>query len=362
MRKKQSEFIEFIMNKRFRFLFIYFLFFVLANNAFAEVNLTDLVKNIQPAVATILTYDSDNKPLNQGSGLFINHKGHLITNYHVLEDAYQAEIKTRDGKKYPIMSIIAENKAMDLIKVSTDIPLKSAQWINVAGALPAIAERIVVIGSPMGLEQTISEGIVSAVREIPNLGKIFQISAPISSGSSGSPVINMKGEVIGVATFQFIKGQNLNFAVSGKYVMDLKHKKTGMTIKEWAHGISKPKVKASEDLFSKGLEFYKNEEYRKAVLYFKKATKRYPKNKEAWIWLSFAYVNLGQYSDAIEAYKQAVRIDPDNADGHYDLGFAYAQLGQHREAIEAFKQAIRIKPDVAGGHYGLGVMYGNLGQ
>ncbi len=125
-----------------------------------------------------------------------------------------------------------------------------------------------MVGSPMGLEQTISEGIVSAVREIPNLGKIFQISAPISSGSSGSPVINMKGEVIGVATFQFIKGQNLNFAVSGKYVMDLKHKKTGMTIKEWAHSISKPKVKAYkgktfEELLSKGARYYLNGEYRK---------------------------------------------------------------------------------------------------
>jgi len=235
MRKKQSEFIEFIMNKRFRFLFIYFLFFVLANNAFAEVNLTDLVKNIQPAVVTVITYDSDNKPLNQGSGFFINHKGHLITNYHVLEGAYQAEIKTQDGKKYPIMSIIAENKAMDLIKVSTDIPLKSVQWLNVTGALPAIAERIVVIGSPMGLEQTISEGIVSGVRKIPNKGKILQISAPISSGSSGSPVVNMKGQVVGVATFYLMKGQSLNFAIPAQLLIDLKPLITHKTLSKWTY-------------------------------------------------------------------------------------------------------------------------------
>jgi len=79
----------------------------------------------------------------------------------------------------------------------------------------------VVLGSPLGLENTVTEGIVSALRLTQEKEDIFQISAPISKGSSGSPVVNMRGEVIGVATFQLINGQNLNFAVPGKYVVDL---------------------------------------------------------------------------------------------------------------------------------------------
>ena len=101
-----------------------------------------------------------------------------------------------------------------------DIPDKDVKWIEVVEDLPSVAERILVVGSPMGLEQTVNEGIVSAVREVPSVGKILQISAPISPGSSGSPVINMKGEVIGVATFQLIEGQNLNFAIPGMAVLD----------------------------------------------------------------------------------------------------------------------------------------------
>jgi len=228
----------------------------------------------------------------------------------VLKGAYTAEIKTFDGRKYPIKLLVAENKIMDLVKVLVDIPENAVNYVKITKDLPASAERVLVVGSPMGLEQTISEGIVSAVREIPNVGKIFQISAPISSGSSGSPVVNMKGEVIGVATFQFIKGQNLNFAVSGKYVMDLRHKKTGMTIKEWAHGISKKKLKAFDDLFDKGMEFYKNEEYRKAIPYLKKATERNPKDETVWFFLGFAYADIGQYRDAIEAYFDSESVYP----------------------------------------------------
>jgi len=310
MRKEQCKFIGFIMNKRFRFLFIYFLFFMLVNNASAEVNLTELVKTIKPAVVTVITYDINNKRLGQGTGFFVNKRGHLITNYHVLKGAYTAEIKTFDGRKYPIKLLVAENKIMDLVKVLVDIPENAVNYVKITKDLPASAERVLVVGSPMGLEQTISEGIVSAVREIPNVGKIFQISAPISSGSSGSPVVNMKGEVIGVATFQFIKGQNLNFAVSGKYVMDLRHKKTGMTIKEWAHGISKKKLKAFDDLFDKGMEFYKNEEYRKAIPYLKKATERNPKDETVWFFLGFAYADIGQYRDAIEAYFDSESVYP----------------------------------------------------
>ena len=222
------------MKMRLKPFLICLIILALATRAIAEVNLTDLVKNIQPSVCTILTYDKDNKLLGQGSGFFIDREGHFITNYHVLAGAYQAEVKTKDGKIYPISSVIAENKVMDLIKVSTDIPRASIHLLNVTGTLPAIAERIVVIGSPLGLAQTISEGIISGVREIPNRGKTLQISAPISSGSSGSPVVNMKGQVVGVATFYLKKGQSLNFAIPAQYLINLKSFGTSKTLPTWA--------------------------------------------------------------------------------------------------------------------------------
>lgn len=227
------------MKKLYRTLQFYLIFFfilVLAIQARAEVNLTKLVKKIQPAVVTVITYDINKKVLLQGTGFFVDKKGHLITNYHVLKGAFNAEVKAYDGKKYPIKLVAAENEAVDLIKVLVDIHEESAQCIRVTEVVPAVAERVIVVGSPMGLEQTVSEGIVSAIRKIPKVGEIFQISAPISSGSSGSPVINMEGEAIGVTSFYLMKGQNLNFAIPGRYVLDLKQGGNGKTIFEWTYG------------------------------------------------------------------------------------------------------------------------------
>src|SRR5207248_11758035 len=83
-------------------------------------------------------------------------------------------------------------------------------------------ESFVVIGNPYGLEGSVSNGIVSAVRQISGYGKIIQITASISPGSSGSPVVNMLGQVIGVATLQAAEGQNLNFAVPAERISQLK--------------------------------------------------------------------------------------------------------------------------------------------
>ena len=161
------------MNRKLGLPLICIVIIILASHSIAEVDLTDIVENIYPAVVTVITFDKEKKPLGQGSGFFIDANGHLITNYHVLEGAYHAVAKTYDGKKYLIKSVIGENKEMDLIKVLADIPRSSVQWINVTGTLPSLAERVVVVGSPMGLEQTVSEGIVSGVRSIPDIGNIL---------------------------------------------------------------------------------------------------------------------------------------------------------------------------------------------
>ena len=230
------------MNRKMNLPLICFLFVVLTSHAFAEVNLADLVKEIQSSIVTVITYDKKGKFAGQGSGFFIDRKGHIITNYHVLQGSHSAEIKTYDGKIYPVKSVLAENEKMDLIKLSVGIREASFKWLAVKSTLPAIAERIVVIGSPMGLEQTVSEGIVSGVREIPNRGKVLQISAPISPGSSCSPVVNMKGQVVGVATFYLVKGQNLNFAIPSRYLIDLKPSKITKTIAEWTFGVDQKTV------------------------------------------------------------------------------------------------------------------------
>lgn len=230
------------MNKKLRFLLIWFFVLIFASQVLVEASLSELVKNAQRAVVTVITYNKGRKVLNQGTGFFVDKRGHLITNFHVLKGAYDAGVRTYDGKEYPIKLVVSENEDFDLAEVLVDIPERSVQWVKVTKVLPNVAEPIFVIGSPMGLEQTVSEGIVSAIRAIPNVGKVFQICAPISPGSSGSPVINMKGEVIGVATFQLVEGQNLNFAVPGKRVTDLAQHRIGKPISGWNQGTTEEKL------------------------------------------------------------------------------------------------------------------------
>jgi Flp pilus assembly protein TadD len=325
----------------------------------AQENLPAIVKKIQPSVVTILTYDKNRKGLSQGSGFFIKKDGNIITNRHVLQGANSADVKTAEGKVYPVTRVIAEDREGDLILVSVDIPHDAAHPLSVSASIPEVGERVIVIGSPLGLEKTVSDGIVSAVRDIPEFGTIIQITAPISPGSSGSPVVNMQGQVIGVATLQTVEGQNLNFAVTGERIVKLKTGKE-QRLAEWEEGRTKEWLASAEGLYSTGLSFLWAADYEKALYYFEQAIKKNPRYAEAHYNLGWVYGNLGRYTEAIEAFKQSIRIKPDFAEAYKNLGVAYGKLGRYTEEIEAYKKAIAIKPDYADAYFSLGLAYGSL--
>ena len=190
-----------------------------------EFNIGDLFNKVNPAVATVITYDSGNNKFSQGSGFFINKDGHFITNYHVVKGAYSIVVQLKDKVELKVAYVLAENEEKDLIKLAVDIPggsLEPGMWLDIDPESPDIADKIIVIGTPMGLGRTVSDGIISAIREIPDRGLVFQMTAPISRGSSGSPVIDMHGKVVGVAFLQIVNGQNLNFAIPGENIINLK--------------------------------------------------------------------------------------------------------------------------------------------
>src|SRR5210317_1753192 len=117
-------------------LFTFFLFLFITRcpiyNNKTEVltgHIAPLVKKIQPAVVTVVAYDANREVSNLGSGFFIDKKGYLITNYHVLKGSYAADVKTYDGKEYPIELVVSENIPSDLIKVWVKIPESSIHWL-----------------------------------------------------------------------------------------------------------------------------------------------------------------------------------------------------------------------------------------
>jgi len=191
-------------------------------------DLPRLVKRVQPAVVTVMAYNAAGEMVFQGSGFFITPEGRFLTNYHVLAQAARAEVKTALGRCYPVAGVVAADRDWDLVAAEIDCPLEAASSLEISGAVPEVGERVAVVGSPLGLEHTLSVGVVSAVRRVAG-GGYLQISAPVSPGSSGSPVINLAGEVVGIACLQVVKGQNLNFAVPGSRALALQHRAAART-------------------------------------------------------------------------------------------------------------------------------------
>ena len=320
-------------------------------------DLPALVKRIQPSTVVILTYDREGTTRTLGSGFFISQDGDIVTNGHVLRGAVRPHVKITQSQVFPIKYIVAEDKEGDIVRATVEISSKTVSAMQISTSSVEVGERIVVIGSPLGLEQTVSDGIVSAVRQIPAFGKIIQITAPISPGSSGSPVVNMRGEVIGVATLQIAGGQNLNFAIPSERIAKLAAGK-GKSLAGWQRSPEEEWLASAEGLYHTGMVFLWRERYDEALPYFDKAVKKNPRYAQAHFQIGFCKRELGRHEEALEAYKEAIRIKPDYAEAHLNLGLTYHGLGRYGEAIEAYKQAIRIKPDDAQAHLNSGYAYG----
>ncbi len=185
-------------------------------------DIKQIAKDALNYTVSVITLDKNSQTLALGSGFAIDNE-HIVTNVHVIEGGNSVYIlKTNSETRINCYGYVAIDKANDLVILKVEN--MSASFVKMADTiLPEIGERIYAMGNPKGLSGTFSEGIVSGRRNIGN-SEVIQITAPISPGSSGGPVLNSKAELIGIAFASYTAAQNLNFAVPVKYLITLRGK------------------------------------------------------------------------------------------------------------------------------------------
>ncbi|MDB2454387.1 serine protease [Planktomarina temperata] len=201
-------------------------FFLVSVTQAIAIDVKSVFEATRPSVLLIVAYDENDQPTGMGSGFFFGDTKTIATNLHVVQNAAKLAIKLSSGETGWIDTVLGVDAERDLALLQSNV---TGTPIKAAGRLPDIGEDILAIGNPSGLEGTVSTGIISGIRTEDG-SQYFQITAPISPGSSGGPIIDQHNEVLGVSTFYLDGAQSLNFAMPAAYLTKLYSKKSEATL------------------------------------------------------------------------------------------------------------------------------------
>lgn len=188
----------------------------------AALDAEKLFREAKDSVVVVKIYDADDKEIGLGSGFFVGDGHAVVTNYHVIRNGLKIKAHVSLDGGVNITQDISEALALDIQRDLAVLYVSHAgKPLTLLDRQPNVGEAIVAIGHPTGLERTLSTGVVSGIREHERV-TYYQMTAPISPGSSGGPVINQDGKVVGVASIASVAViQNVNFAMPAIYVQDL---------------------------------------------------------------------------------------------------------------------------------------------
>lgn len=292
----------------------------------------EIYEKVNNSVVILYSYDFDKNPLKQGSGVVINDSGYIMTNYHIFSECENivvyhneenlgvADIINADMDK-DILIIKIENENLKTIKIGNSDDCK-------------VGEKIYAIGSPLGYENTISDGIISGIRNNDFGGKLIQITASISGGSSGGAVVNSNGELIGISTFQEKEGQNINFAIPINEITEFKN-----SFSYEKHHLEGNKI------FLKGYNAYTTKKYEDAVYYYSGYLKIFPESDAVLYNRGLALFKLERYKESIRDFNKAIELGDNSASIFYSRGKDYQGLGEYDLALKDFNYAITLYPN-----------------
>lgn len=203
----------------------------------------ELTEKVKPSLVTIRQMGRDGKKRGTGSGFIVSEDGLVVTNFHVIGEGRSIEVEMSDGSKYDAVSVHASDQKYDLAVVKIDTEGKKLPPLKVGdSSLVKQGDLIVGFGTPQGLAFSVVPGVISAIRKLEPgfVGEndtpefpMLQLAMPIEQGNSGGPVINLKGEVLGVVTLKHRVTENLGFAVPSNDLTTLLEKPNPVPIERW---------------------------------------------------------------------------------------------------------------------------------
>jgi S1-C subfamily serine protease len=265
------------MSKYFKIIILSVL--VISSVRSTTIDTEGLFEKKSPSIVLVEVVSYDGKE-SIGTG-FVIKGGYIVTNHHVIEGAKHVFIKTQNGEKYTIKGLLADDKYRDIAILRPGLESFATLEMGDSGKIHP-GTSVAVIGNPEGFENTITEGLISGIRNLDNYNQIFQFSAPISKGSSGSPVFNSNNEIIAMVSSFYKDGQLINFAIPSNQIADLlkissfesTNKKSFIDPKMGIELLEGAKQKDLKCQYAIGLIYAKDKEYQIAAQWFAMAAKK----------------------------------------------------------------------------------------
>jgi tetratricopeptide (TPR) repeat protein len=331
----------------------------------AAINPEEIAKRWSPSILFIAVQKEDGGGV--GSGFFVDDK-HAVTSWHVVEGAKSIRVATKE-KNEAAGKIVALLPEYDLALIEVDQSLGAGAAMVIRKEPARDLEKVYVCGNPEATSFVWSDGSVGNALQKTEMGDLIQITAPISPGSSGGPVLDADGNVIGVIKCYLKTGQNLNFAVPVKYLQSLfieKDKGEKYTVilssSEWSRfksaaqdgdkdlarkTIAQVIEKTGEDVFWRtevGVVLFQNKLYDMALEEFKKAVKIDAGYAKAWANRGATELQLNKSEEAIESYKKALQIASDEEQITLQAARAYERCNKADESEKLLKGAVEKHP------------------
>lgn len=293
-------------------------------------NPEQIFQEVSRSIVTIQTFDRDDKVVSLGSGV-VTAADTVVTNCHVLDGA--AVYTVYSGKTVLKGELRAADAERDLCELQV-ANLRAPKIALYTGRL-RVGQRVYAVGAPEGLELTISEGLVSSIREMEGAHYI-QTSAPISSGSSGGGLFDTEGRLVGLTAFIITEGQNLNFALPASWITELA-----------ARSGSTP-VLANRDAVNdrwqtRTAELRAKKDWVGLLTAAQQWVRAAPASVPGWIALGEAYRLVNRPRRAIVAYDQARKLDGDSYEAWLGGGATHLALNQYDRAVAAMEEALRLR-------------------